>query len=65
LETETERPQYEFLTLKAAIEKALKKGYKSIRRPDGIPRLDFVFSKDSVIACMNAGSGTVGWVDDF
>lgn len=65
LETETERLRYEFLTLKAAIEEALKKGYKSIQHPDGIPGSDFVFSKDSVIACMNAGSGTVGWVDDF
>jgi hypothetical protein len=65
LETETERLHYEFLTLKAAIEKALKKGYKSMQHPDGIPGLDFVFNKDPVIACMNARSGTVGWVDDF
>lgn len=65
METETERLQYEFLTLKAAIEKALNKGYKSIQHLDDIPGLAFVFNKDSVIACMNAGSGTVGWVDDF
>ena len=65
MEMETERLRYEFLTLKAAIEEAMNKGHKSIQHPDGIPGVDFVFSKDSVIACMNAGSGTVGWVDDF
>ena len=65
METETERLRYEFVTLKAAIEKALKKGHKSIQHLDDIPGLDLVFNKDPVIRCMNAGSGIAGWVDDF
>jgi len=65
LETETERLRYEFVTLKAAIEEAMNKGHKSIQHLDDIPRLGFAFNKDSVIPCMNAGSGIVGWVNDF
>jgi len=62
---ETERLRYEFLALKAAIEEAMNNGHKSIQHLDDIPGLGFVFNSDFAITCMNVGSGTVGWVDDF
>jgi hypothetical protein len=57
--------QGEFVTLKTAIEEAINEGQKSIDDLNDIPTAGLVLNKDFAITSMNAGSGVVGWVDDF
>jgi len=57
--------QDEFVTLKTAIEEAIIKGQKSVAVLSDIPESDLVFDEDFALTCVNAGSGVVGWVDDF
>jgi hypothetical protein len=57
--------QGEFVTLKTAIEEAINEGQKSIDDLNDIPTAGLVVNKDFAITSMNAGSGVVGWVDDF
>ena len=33
--------------------------------PSDIPRYGLVSNKDFALTCVNAGSGVVGWIDDF
>lgn len=65
MEIEAKRLQDEFVTLKAAIEEAIIKGQKSIAGPDDILGYGWVSEEDLVRTNMNAGTGVVGWVDDF
>jgi len=53
------------VTLKAAIEEAIIKGQKSLDGLNDIPRSGPVSNKDFALTCVNAGSGVVGWLDDF
>jgi hypothetical protein len=69
LEMEVKRLHDEVETLKAAIEaaieEAIKNGQKSADGLDDIPGSPLVSNKDSALTHMNAGSGVVGWVDNF
>jgi len=65
LEIEAKRLQDEFVTLKKAIEEAIIKGQKSVAGPNDILGYGLVSEEDLVRTSMNAGSGVVGWVDDF
>ncbi len=62
---EGKRLQDEFLTLKTAIEEAIIKGQKSVAGLDDIPDSGLVSNEDFALTCVNAGSGVVGWIDDF
>ncbi len=53
------------VTLKTAIEEAIIKGQKSVAVLSDIPESDLVSNKDFALTCVNAGSGVVGWLDDF
>ena len=65
LEMEVKRLQDEFVTLKTAIEEAIIKGQKSVAVLSDIPESDLVSDEDFALTCVNAGSGVVGWADDF
>ena len=69
MEMEVKRLHDEVTTLKAAIEaaieEAIKNGPKSIDDLNDISGSGLVSNKDFALAHMNAGSGVVGWVDDF
>jgi hypothetical protein len=69
LEMEVKSLQDEVATLKAAIEaaieEAIKNGQKSVDGLNDIPGSSQVPNKDFAPNHMNAGSGVVGWVDDF
>jgi len=65
LKMEVKSLQGEFVTLKTAIEEAINEGQKSIDDLNDIPTAGLVLNKDFAITSMNAGSGVVGWVDDF
>ena len=65
LEIESERLRDEILILKTAIEEAIIKGQKSINGLYDISEFVMVTHKGSVFNCMDAGSGIVGWVDNF
>jgi hypothetical protein len=60
LELEVERLCDEVVTLKTAIEEAIRKGQKSIGGLGNIPRSGLVSNEDFVINHMNASSGIVG-----
>ena len=62
---EVKRLQDEFVTLKTAIEEAIIKGQKSVAVLSDIPESDLVSDEDFALTCVNAGSGVVGWADDF
>ena len=53
------------VTLKTAIEEAIIKGQKSVAVLSDIPESDLVSDEDFALTCVNAGSGVVGWVNDF
>jgi len=53
------------VTLKTAIEEAIIKGQKSVAVLSDIPESDLVSNEDFALTCVNAGSGVVGWVNDF
>ncbi len=57
--------QEECLILKAAIEEAIKKGQLLVDDLNDVPKYVMDFSKDLIYTFVNAGSGIVGWVDDF
>ncbi len=65
MEMEEKRLHDEVVTLKTAIEEAIREGQKSMDDLNDIPRSDLGSNKDFALARMNAGSGVVGWVDDF
>jgi hypothetical protein len=65
LEIEVKCLQDEFVTLKTAIEEAIIKGQKSVAVLSDISESDLVSNEDFVLTCVNAGSGVVGWVNDF
>jgi len=69
LEIEVKRLADEVATLtaaiEAAIEEAIKNGQKSVDGPDNTPGSNQVSDKDFALTHMNAGSGNVGWVDNF
>jgi len=65
LEMEVKRLHDEVATLKAAIEEAIKNGQKSMAGLKDIPEVGLVSNEDFALTCVNAGSGVVGWVDDF
>lgn len=65
MEMEAERLHDEIVTLKTAIEEAIKKGQKSMDGLHDISEFVLATRKDSAFTYMNAGSGIVGWVDDF
>jgi len=69
LEIEVKRLDDEVATLKAAIEaaieEAIKNGQKSVDSLNNTPGPDVVSNKDFALTHINAGSGIVGWVDDF
>jgi hypothetical protein len=66
---EVKRLHEEVATLKAAIEaaieEAIKNGQESVDGLNDIPGSGRVSNKDFALTQMNAGSGVVGWVDDF
>jgi len=51
--------------IEAAIEEAINKRPKSIDDLKDIPEVGLVSNKDFALTHMDAGSGVVGWVDDF
>jgi hypothetical protein len=53
------------VTLKMAIEEAIIKGQKSVAVLSDIPESGLVSNKDFALTCVHAGSGVVGWLDDF
>ena len=57
--------QEECVILKAAIEEAINKGQQFVDGLNDIPRYGIACNKDFVFTYLNAGSGIVGWVDDF
>ena len=65
LEMEIKCLEDEFVTLKAAIEEAIIKGQKSVDDLNDIPGSDLVSNEYFALTSMNAGSGVVGWVNDF
>jgi hypothetical protein len=65
LEMEVKRLYDDVMTLKTAIEEAIIKGQKSVAVLNDIPESDLVSNKDFAFTCVNAGSGVVGWVNDF
>jgi len=65
LEMEVKCLQDEVMTLKTAIEEAIIKGQKSVAVLSDIPESDLVSDEDFALTCVNAGSGVVGWADDF
>jgi len=65
LEMETKCLYDDVVTLKTAIEEAIIKGQKSVAVLTDIPESDLVSHEDFVLTCVNAGSGVVGWADDF
>jgi hypothetical protein len=62
---EVKRLHDEVAILKTAIEEAIKNGQKSIDDLNDISGSGLVSNKDFDLTCVNAGSGVVGWVDDF
>jgi hypothetical protein len=52
-------------TLKMAIEEAIIKGQKSVAVLSDIQESGLVSKEDFALTCVNAGSGVVGWIDDF
>jgi hypothetical protein len=62
---EVKRLHDEVAILKTAIEEAIKNGQKSIDDLNDISGASLVSNKDFDLTHMNAGSGVVGWVDDF
>jgi hypothetical protein len=65
LEMEVKCLYDDVVTLKTAIEEAIIKGQKSVAVLSDIPESDLVSNKDFALTCVNAGSGVVGWLDDF
>ena len=65
MEMEVKRLYDDVVTLKAAIEEAIIKGQKSVGDLNDIPGSDLVSNEDFALTSMNAGSGVVGWVNDF
>ncbi len=65
MEMEVKCLQDEFVTLKTAIEEAIIKGQKSVAVLSDIPESDLVSDEDFALTGVNAGSGVVGWVNDF
>jgi hypothetical protein len=65
LEMEVKCLYDDVVTLKTAIEEAIIKGQKSVAVLSDIPESDLVSNEDFVLTCVNAGSGVVGWLDDF
>ena len=65
MEMETKILRDEFATLKAAIEEAIIKGQKSLAGLGEIPESDLFSDEDFALTSGNAGSGVVGWLDDF
>ena len=65
LEMEVKRLYDEVVTLKTAIEEAIIKGQKSMGDLYDISESVLVTHEDSAFTYMTAGSGVVGWVDDF
>jgi len=57
--------QEECLILKKAIEEAINKSQLLVDDLNDIPKYVMDFSKDFIYSSVNAGSGIVGWVDDF
>jgi hypothetical protein len=65
LEMEVKCLYDDVMTLKTAIEEAIIKGQKSIGSLNDILGSDLVSDDDFALTCVNAGSGVVGWLDDF
>jgi len=65
LEMEVKCLYDDVVTLKTAIEEAIIKGQKSVAVLSDIPESDLVSDEDFALTCVNAGSGVVGWVNDF
>jgi hypothetical protein len=65
LEMEVKCLYDDVVTLKTAIEEAIIKGQKSVAVLSDIPESDLVSNEDFALTCVNAGSGVVGWLDDF
>ena len=65
MEMETKCLYDDVMTLKTAIEEAIIKGQKSVAVLSDIPDSDLVSNEDFALTCVNAGSGVVGWIDDF
>jgi len=53
------------MTLKMAIEEAIIRGQASVAVLNDIPESDLVSNEDFALTSVNAGSGVVGWIDDF
>jgi hypothetical protein len=65
LEMEVKRLCGDVMTLKTAIEEAIIKGQKSVADLNDIPGSCLVSQEDFALTRVNAGSGVVGWLDDF
>lgn len=65
LEMEVKCLYDDVMTLKTAIEEAIIKGQKPLDDLNDIPASGLVSHEDFALTCVNAGSGVVGWIDDF
>jgi len=65
LEMEVKYLHDDVMTLKTAIEEAIIKGQRSVAVLSDIPESGLVSNEDFAFTCVNAGSGVVGWLDDF
>jgi hypothetical protein len=65
LEMEVKSLYDDVVTLKMAIEEAIIKGQKSVAVLGDIPESDLISKEDFALTCVHAGSGVVGWLDDF
>jgi len=65
LEMEVKCLYDDVVTLKTAIEEAIIKGQQSVAVLSDIPESGLVSKEDFALTCVNAGSGVVGWVNDF
>jgi len=65
LEMEVKSLYDDVVTLKTAIEEAIIKGQKSVAVLSDIPESGLVSKEDFALTCVHAGSGVVGWVNDF
>lgn len=65
METEVKCLYDDVMTLKTVIEEAIIKGQKSIGSLNDILGSELVSDEDFARTCVHAGSGVVGWLDDF
>lgn len=65
MEIEVERLHDEVVTLKTAIEQAIREGQKSMDDLNDVAKYGLISNIDSGFTRVSTGLGIVDWVDDF